>query len=176
MVTVFYGLTILLSIGVLGYFLANYLNKDIRNIKLKAEKHVCGRLLERQSVVLDFKELNLSEEKAEKAIKILTDIANIIGVMDIKLFRFNESLKDILRVEFNELDDISLNAWNKAGLENHIEVYSYEIMNYINKIVNKNNSEKILKEISCSNDNTEDEIIDALFSLKLSVFLKIIVG
>jgi hypothetical protein len=166
---------ILLLVGAFGYLLSDYFNRDIHKLESLAEERVRNKLLERKSEILRLG--NIGEKDCQINAKwLLTKIANILGVMDIELFRLDDKLCDILRVSYDELDEVPLRTWKKAGLglDRTVQVHAYEIMELLNKTVDQHFSRKILQEVSCDETNTEEEIIEALFKLELKDFLRLL--
>lgn len=169
-----YSVIILLLVGIFGYLLADYLNRDIHKLESLAEKHVRHKILKRKSKKLRLEDIGIEKDCQRNAKWLLTRIANILGVIDIELFRLDDKFCDLLRVSYDELDEIPLNTWKKAGLDKSIQVHAYEIMDLLNRTVNQHFSQKILQEISCDETNTEEEIIEALFKLELKDFLRLL--
>lgn len=165
---------ILLLVGIFGYLLADYLNRYIHKLESLAEERVRNKLLERKSEILRLEDIGIETDCQKNAKWLLTQIANILGVMDIGLFRLDDKLCDILRVSYDELDKIPRRIWKKAGLDKSVQVHAYEIMDLLNKTVEQHFSIKILQEVSCDETNTEEEIIEALFKLELNDFLRLL--
>ena len=71
MISIIYSVIILLSIGVFGYLLANYLNKDVRNLEMEARRRVRNKLLERKPKDLDFSEIGVNEKNRSNAKRMI---------------------------------------------------------------------------------------------------------
>jgi hypothetical protein len=148
------------------------MNKGIREIGRSAKECVRQRLVLRPvtSIETILSECGVQSGREAAASRLFVGLGDVIGVEPGRL-RPNDRMGELLRVRKEELGPgLSIRAWEKAGLKDFIEVFSYDIMYLVEKLSTRAGWNKKWGEFNPRPRN-EEESIDRIMEMTLCEFL-----
>ncbi len=161
------------AVGIGGTLLANWLNRDLLRITEAANDQLRRRLGKRSP--LPMRELILESGVPEvfvlRAERLLAGIGEELDV-DPRLLRWDDRLDDLLRIQRNDLNTVTLNQWERAGLKEYIDVFSYGLMDKIDELSERSEWEKWYAGLPDPPGN-EEEWVDLLMSMNVRELLNV---
>jgi len=148
------------------------MNKGIRQIGRSAKECVRQRLVLRSetSVETILSECGVQQGREAAASRLLVGLGDIIDIEPGRL-RPNDRLGELLRVSKEELGPgLSIGDWERAGLKNFIEVFSYDIIYLVEKLSTRAGWNKMWGELNPRPRN-EEESINKIMGMTLCEFL-----
>ncbi len=148
------------------------MNKDIRQIVHSAEECVRQRLAMRPvtSVETILSECGVQPGRKAAALRLLVGLEEVIGIEPGHLMP-SDRLGDLMRVRKEELGpELSLRSWEKAGLKDFIEAFSYDIMHLVERLSTRAGWKRKWKELSPRPRN-EEGWLNMIMAMTLCEFL-----
>ncbi|MBI1910699.1 MAG: hypothetical protein HYS21_01725 [Deltaproteobacteria bacterium] len=153
-------------------YIFSYFNRHLLKVVKKAEELVRKRLQSRDK--MNIKDIvaaaDIEEELLPKAHFLLNGVANSIGV-DPENFRPDDMLGEALFVSESELSSALPEEWSKTKIKDGIQVFSYEILNNIEKFSNKSKLKTRLGALPNAPKGRAD-VLALISSMSLKEFLK----
>lgn len=168
---------VLLVVGVLASAAASFFNRNIIFIGKEAKKFAQNRIRKRASEKPSIKELidtcSSGEIDREKVKRIVESLFLALGLqLNEDRLSADDVLKNLCMVERGDLKKFD-KAWRKAGLQESIEPFSQGMLELLNNLIQGDDRKKFLQSLSI--DNKDDEILDAVMSMNVGSFVKVIV-
>jgi len=163
-------LAIFITIAFAIAFISNTLNRGIKELETEAENIVRSRIssgsFKNKSSLLI---LDLSHN--EEVVKIQYLIAQLskrlkIGELENKLHS-KDVLSDLFRVQKQDLI-VFENTWKKIGLGDYLEVFSNELLTFLNNVLDRDGRNRFLKELDIENE--DDQVLDSIMTMTVKKF------
>lgn len=153
-------------------YVFSYFNRHLLKVVKKAEELVRSRLQSRDK--MNIKDIvaaaDIEEELLPKAHFLLNGVANSIGV-DPENFRPDDRMGEVLFVSESELSSVMPDEWRKTEIKDGIQVFSYEILNNIEKFSNKSKLKTRLGALPNAPKGRAD-VLALISSMSMKEFLK----
>ena len=165
------SLFLFVVIGV-GIFMFDFFSNSLRKLEAEAEHIVCQRIkkLNNKKITSLLGACKSRGGREAECEMLLKRLLAIVGVsLDENKFEYSDNLSTIFRVSKNEFEGYE-KTWRRSGLGNYIEVFSTEIIQLLDDLIEKEQTADILLDLHLKGAS-EDDIKDSIMAMDIGEFL-----